>query len=159
VAERGALGYGRHLDQAERDADQRSEYERYRDPRVVDDAVMEQGSADREQHPGLSRPHPSPCGRRRAHPFEGQDEQDAGDQVDDLDQVVRRRPHPHALVGRLFLNIRSMRSVIRKPPTTLLVAATTATTPSTVDRVLSRLPTSTIAPTTAIASRAFVNDM
>src|ERR1700735_437084 len=52
-----------------------------------------------------------------------------------------------------------MRSVIRKPPTTLLVAATIATVPSTVDSVLLCAPTRRIAPTTAIASNAFVNDI
>ena len=46
----------------------------------------------------------------------------------------------HGLVlgfpGRLDLNILSMRSVIRNPPTTLLVAATIAIVPSTVASVL-----------------------
>ena len=50
-------------------------------------------------------------------------------------------------------------SVIRKPPTTLLVAAMMATTPSTVESVLLCSPTIKIAPTTAIASRALVSDI
>ena len=61
--------------------------------------------------------------------------------------------------GRLDLNIFNMRSVIRKPPTILLVAATTAMNPKTKDSVLLCSPTSTIAPTTAIASSAFVSDI
>ena len=62
----------------------------------------------------------------------------------------------YLLVGRLVLNIRSMRSVMKNPPTTLLVAATMAMTPSTVANVLFFSPTRTIAPTTAIASSALV---
>src|SRR5580704_9845701 len=61
--------------------------------------------------------------------------------------------------GRLELNIFSMRSVIKKPPTTLLVAATMAMVPRTVDSVLLCWPTNKMAPTTAMASSAFVNDM
>src|SRR5580700_3935877 len=61
--------------------------------------------------------------------------------------------------GRLDLNIFSMRSVIKKPPTTLLVAATMAMVPRTVDSVLLCWPTNKMAPTTAMASSAFVNDM
>src|SRR6266567_4730497 len=62
-------------------------------------------------------------------------------------------------VGRLVLNILSMRSVMKNPPTTLLVAATMAMTPSTVANVLFLSPTRTMAPTTAMASRALVSDM
>src|SRR5229473_673110 len=61
--------------------------------------------------------------------------------------------------GRLVLNILSMRSVMKNPPTTLLVAATMAITPRIVANSLLRSPTRTIAPTTAIASRALVNDI
>ena len=61
--------------------------------------------------------------------------------------------------GRLDLNIFSMRSVIKKPPTTLLVAATMAMVPRTVDSVLLCSPTNKMAPTTAMASSAFVSDM
>src|SRR5208282_2401591 len=65
----------------------------------------------------------------------------------------------YLFVGRLVLNIRSMRSVMMNPPTTLLVAATMAITPSTVANVLFFSPTRTIAPTTAMASSALVSDM
>ena len=40
------------------------------------------------------------------------------------------------LLGRLVLNILSMRSVMRNPPTTLLVAAMMAITPRTKAKVL-----------------------
>src|SRR5450631_1469378 len=65
----------------------------------------------------------------------------------------------YLLAGRLVLNILNMRSVMTNPPTTLLVAATMAITPSTVAKVLFFSPTRTIAPTTAMASRALVSDI
>ena len=62
--------------------------------------------------------------------------------------------------GRLVLNILSMRSVIRKPPTTLLVAATTGDGAEHRRRECScARPTSTMAPTTAMASSALVSDI
>ena len=61
--------------------------------------------------------------------------------------------------GRLDLNIFNMRSVMKNPPTMLLVAATTAMNPKTAESVLLCSPTSTMAPTTAIASRALVSDI
>src|SRR6202167_1918780 len=65
----------------------------------------------------------------------------------------------HYLLGRLLLNILSIRSVIKNPPTTLLVAATMAIVPRTVAKVLFFSPTRTIAPTTAMASSALVKDI
>ena len=64
-----------------------------------------------------------------------------------------------AFSGLLALNILSMRSVMRNPPTTLLVAATIAMVPRTVASVLLCSPARMIAPTTAIASRALVSDI
>src|SRR5271154_4480351 len=48
---------------------------------------------------------------------------------------------------------------MRKPPTILLVAAITATVPRICAMRLCALPASTIAPTTAMASRALVSDI
>src|SRR5215472_254293 len=97
---------------------------------------------------------------RRTHPLERQNEERARDQVNDFDEVLAACQFVHDFVaGRLLLNIFSMRSVMRNPPTMLLVAAMTAMVPSTAERVLLCSPTSTIAPTTAIASSALVSDI
>src|SRR5262250_1887349 len=55
--------------------------------------------------------------------------------------------------------MRSMRSVIRKPPTMLLVAATMAIVPRIAARLVLCSPARMMAPTTAIASRALVRDI
>ena len=98
---------------------------------VVDDAVMQQGAADGQQHADFARPDAAPGRARRTHPFQRENEKDAGNQVDDFDDGLGDGQGVHGLVGRLVLNILSMRSVIRKPPTILLVAATMASMPST----------------------------
>ena len=57
------------------------------------------------------------------------------------------------------LNISSMRSVTRKPPTTLIVAKTTATNASAFSRSESAEPAMSIAPTRTMPWIAFVPDM
>ena len=160
VAESRPLRHGRHLHQAQGHADDRAEHQRDGDPLVVDDPVMQQRPADGQEHPELAGPHPAPRRGRRAHPFQREDEQGRGDQVGDLDDVFASHGASFmAFSGRLALNILSMRSVMRKPPTTLLVAATIAIVPKTVASVLSCSPARMIAPTTAIASSALVSDI
>src|SRR5205085_9274182 len=121
-----------------------------------DDTVLQQRAGDGKKHSDFTSLNPAARGGRRAHPFQQKDEQHAGDQVCDFDDGLSHGRGVHGLVGRLLLNILSMRSVIRKPPTMLLVAAITATIPSRKESRLSCLPTSTMAPTTAIASRELV---
>src|SRR5580692_10004837 len=117
-------------------------------------------------------------GGGRAHPLQGKNEKCTGDQIEKFDQVLACGEFVHDLSGmiakyelrdmisrvylldgRLLLNILSMRSVIKNPPTTLLVAATMAITPNTTANLLLCSPTRTIAPTTAMASSALVNDI
>ena len=52
-----------------------------------------------------------------------------------------------------------MRSVMMKPPTTLMVAEVTATNPSTVGRSPRSAPASTSEPTSEMALMALVADM
>ena len=60
---------------------------------------------------------------------------------------------------RFFLNILSMRSVIMKPPTTLVVAQVTAIKPSVVLSVLCCAPAATSEPTSEIPEIALVADI
>src|ERR1700686_3842524 len=155
MAERGSLRHCGHVHHAQRDSDSGAEHECDDNPFVIDDAVMEQGTGDGEDHADLASSHAALGRGWRAHPFQRQNKENAGDEVDDLDDLlIAREIGGHGFVGRLDLNIFSMRSVIRNPPTTLLVAAITASTPKTNDSVLLCSPTSTLAPTTAMASRA-----
>ncbi len=59
----------------------------------------------------------------------------------------------------LVLNMRSMRSVMKNPPTMLLNEAATAIAPRIVESFVSCRPAMMIAATTTIASSAFVNDI
>src|SRR5215470_19888592 len=121
---------------------------------------MQQRARDGQQHAELTGPDALARRGRRAHPLQGENEEGACNQVDDFDDVLASGEFVHDLgAGRLDLNIFNMRSVIRNPPTILLVAAITASTPRMNDNLLSCLPTSTIAPTTAMASRALVMDI
>ncbi len=84
-----------------------------------------------------------------------ENEQRGGKNVEELDQVL------HLLLCRSrFLNIFSMRSVIRKPLTMLVIAAVTAMKPSTREQVVaSSAPVIRMAPTTEMAEIALVSDI
>src|SRR5437870_5504050 len=159
MAERGSLRHRGHLDTAERDADACSQHQGDDDPFVIDNSVVQQRARNGQHHTDLAGPDSAPGSARRTHPFRRQYEERAGDQINDFNDVLISGEIGHGLVGRLVLNIFSMRSVIRNPPTTLLVAATTAITPSTAEKVLLCSPTSTMAPSTTMASSAFVRDI
>src|ERR1700733_3681657 len=186
VAESGPLWDGGHLHHAERNADATAEHESDDDPLIVDDAVVEQSAGYGQHHADLAGPDAMAGSGGRTHPLQRQNEKRAGDEVDDFDCGLACGELGHVyfgqscsksvcfgsacfksvssridyfFTGRLVLNILSMRSVMRNPPTTLLVAATMAMTPRTVAKVLFFSPTRTIAPTTAMASRALVSDI
>src|SRR5262249_55245237 len=130
-------------------------------------AQLQQSAADGQHHADFARQNSAPRRRRRIHPLERENKERAGDQIDQSDEALAARELCHDLavvpanlgLGRLDLMIFSMRSVMRNPPTMLLVAAITARIPRMNDSLLSCLPTSTIAPTTAMASRALVMDI
>src|SRR5271166_3140497 len=165
MAERGSLGDGGHRDPPERNADDGAQHQGNRDHAVVMQARPHQGADDGEQHARFACPNAVARSGRRTHPLQREDEQYAGDEIQNFDEdLTSCKFCGHYLAtglvaGRLDLNIFSMRSVMRKPPTILLVAATTATKPKAAESELLCSPTSTIAPTTAMASRALVSDI
>ena len=94
--------------------------------------MVQQRAGDGQEHAQLRPPeHAAPRGRRRAQPLQRKNEERRGDQVSDLDDVFRAIKLFMAFSAPLDLNILSMRSVMMKPPTMLLVAATIAIVPST----------------------------
>src|SRR5690349_21664999 len=159
VAERRPLRDGRHLHFAEWNADDGAEHESDGNPLVIHDAPIEQSSHDCEEHAEFAGPDAVPRRGGRAHPLQRHHEQRRGDEVSQFDNGVCSGEWSHGFGLRLALNIFSIRSVMKKPPTTLLVAATMAMVPSTVDSVDLCSPASRIAPTTAMASRALVSDI
>src|ERR1700739_3469097 len=160
MAQRGSLRHRGHVHASKRDADDGSEHQPNCDPLVIHDAVVQQRAGNREQHSQFAGPDAMARRSRRTHPLQRQNEQRACDQINDFDWKLVSSEFVHGFVaGRLDLNIFSMRSVMRNPPTMLLVAATTAIVPRIGDRALLCSPTRTLEPTTAMASRAFVSDM
>ncbi len=109
VRERGPLRDGRHGHQIrQRDAHGRANEESDENPLIADDFVAEQRADHGQQHADLAHIHATAGGFRRAHPLDGQDEADGGENI-----KRRENSLDHFLTGSLFLNICSMRSVIR----------------------------------------------
>ena len=52
-----------------------------RDQLVVDDAVVQQGAADRQHHAHFARPDAVARGGRRTHPLQRENEQHARDEI------------------------------------------------------------------------------
>src|ERR1700735_2169651 len=159
MAERGSLRHGGHMNHAEGNANDGAQHQSDGDPFVVHNPVVQQSAGNGENHSQLTGPDAVAGGSWRAHQLQRKNEQRCGDKISDFDDVLGDLHLDHGFFVRLDLNILSMRSVIRQPPTTVLVAATIAIVPSTVENVLLCAPTRRIAPTTAMASNAFVNDI
>ena len=150
------LWHGGQRHPRERHANRHANRHRDEDPGVVDNLGVQQRPDDRGNHPGDAGRHAAPRGLRMVQPPQRQDEQRGGGQVAGLRQMLGRftgsAPAP--------LNIFSMRSVMRKPLTMLVVEAATATAPSTVLRkVLLFTGDDNRARTTAMAEMALVNDI
>src|SRR5438876_10364766 len=158
MAERGSLRHCGHLDTAERDTDSCPQHQGNDDPLVIYNSVMQQRARDGQHHTDLTGPYSAAGSARRAHPSQRQNEERAGDQINDVNDVLISGEIGHGLVGRLVLNIFSMRSVIRNPPTTLLVAATTAFTSRTAENGLLCTPNRTMVARTPNVSRSIVSD-
>ncbi len=140
VRERDPLRHGGHRDhQAQRDADRGADQRGHRDQHVALGRHVgpEQRRDDRDAEPDLAGEHPPPRGLRRGHPLEREGEPQRRHQVRQVDPVHPAHegaPSSEGGAGRgrsRARNIFSMRSVMRKPPTTLMVEATTAMKPST----------------------------
>src|SRR5262249_8980725 len=94
-------------------------------------------------------------GRREA--LQSENEEDRRGQVHRLDKVG---PHFLSLSAlSVRLNIRSIRSVMMNPPTTLMVAEITATKPRRVATCPSFAPAATSEPTSEMPEMAFVADI
>src|SRR4029077_18683480 len=130
MAQRRPLRHGGHGHFAEWNADDRSQHQRDDDPFVLHDAGVQQSPRNRQQHTQLTGENSAPRRLRRAQPLQRQNEKRCGNQVSNFDDLIPAGEIDHGFLGPLALNMRSMRSVIRKPPTMLLVAATIAIVPS-----------------------------
>src|SRR5580692_553553 len=154
----GSLRHGRHVHHAEGDADSGSNDQRNQDPLVRHHFRVKERGANSQGSTDLASQNPSACSRRRAQEPEGENEENNRGNVGEI-KILLKCERGHACFDLPDLNMRSMRSVIRNPPTILLNDAATAIAPNTsVSRVSCR-PAMMMAATTTIASRAFVSDI
>src|SRR5580765_4953833 len=72
---------------------------------------------------------------------------------------IANRCHQACCLSRSVLNIRSMRSVMRNPPTTFVEEQATATKPNSVQTQLCISPQTTREPTNEMPDRALVADI
>ena len=70
-------------------------HQRDRNPLVVDDAVLQQRAADGQQHANFASPDAVAGRARRTHPFQRENEKDAGNQIDNFDDGL--------VTGRVFM--------------------------------------------------------
>src|SRR6185436_1457022 len=144
MRERDPLRHLGHRDQqAHRDADDGADDQPADDPPVVDDVAVHQRAQDAEHHAQHRHLHAPPSRLRvREHPEPDEEEERRDEErypVDDdapvgaADDVLfceRSQERDH-FCASFFLNILSIRSVMTKPPTTLMVADATAIAPRT----------------------------
>src|SRR5689334_12632229 len=90
---------------------------------------LEQSADDGGRH-SRSRHDHSTAGRvRMTKPLQAKDEKNGGNQVDCFDQESGVHFFSSALTASFLRNILSIRSVIRNPPVTLIMAEVTAAQP------------------------------
>src|SRR5262245_28287707 len=99
-----------------------------------------------------------------AQSFQTEDKKDRGEQIAEFDKIIAVHQRcssfpPEAPPLIRSLNILSMRSVIINPPTTLIIAETTAMKPRNLLTSLYFPPAVRIEPTTEIAEMALVADI
>ena len=119
VRQRRPLRHGGQRYTRQRHADQKAGGDGQQDPAVMHDLRLHPGRHHGDGHPPDAGEHSLARGLRIAHPVKGENEQ-------------RRRGDRRELPERLdhcFLNIFSMRSVIRNPLTMLVMEANRATAP------------------------------
>src|SRR5262249_19580855 len=102
------------------------------DKQVVVDVRMEQRAKDSGGHTGCGQDHPASGSIRMAQAPQAQNKQAGGDQVCGFEKILCvGHFFSSALAASFLRNIFSMRSVMRKPPVTLIMAEVTARPPRT----------------------------
>src|SRR3954465_5842972 len=128
------------------------------DPVVTNDILLHQRADNREQHAESGVVHAAARFFRRCEPLQPENEQDRRRQVHRFDEVG-----PHFLsvstTRSVRLSMRSMRSVMMNPPTTLIVAEVTATKPRMVATCPWSEPAATNEPTSEMPEIALVADI
>src|SRR5690606_36695862 len=171
VRERGPLRHRGERDARERDAERGPDRERDDDPEVAGDLGVQQRPEHRRAHADHARQHAAARRLGPVQPAQRKDEERGREDVRDLRDLVGPAHGPGSLLdrgdygrrahcpGSLFLNIFSIRSVIRKPLTMFVIEAATAIVPRIVLAVVRCSPAMMIDATIAIAEIALVSDI
>ena len=154
-------GNRRHLDEAERDTDGGADDQRDEDPLVMRHLGVEERCGENgDRGCNFADQHATHRGSRRTEPLQCEHEPDHSEDVADVDEMLNG-DRVHGFFALAVLNMWSIRSVIKKPPTMLLNDAATAMTSPRAEskRRVSCRPAMMMAATTTIASSAFVSDI
>ena len=89
VAQRGSLRHGGHLHHAEGNADGRADDQRDDDPLVLGEFRIRERGANGQRRGNFSRQHAAPRAGRRAEPLDRQNEENGGDDVRAVDELLR----------------------------------------------------------------------
>ena len=127
VRQRRPLRHGGQRHPRERHADQHSGGDRADDPQMMDNGRVGPRDEDGDRRAGHTGVNAIAGGGGGVHPVQGEDEADRRDDVPDLAETVQHQWVPSRLSD--VLNIFSMRSVIRKPLTMLVIDANRAMAP------------------------------
>src|SRR4029453_15056800 len=127
VRERGPLWHRREWNPRQGNADDESCDDRQDDPHMMDDGWLGPGDDDRHSGAGDARVDTPAGGRGCVHPVEREDEHGRRDGVPQLADAIHHARFPSP--GLSVLNIFSIRSVIRKPLTMLVIEAKSAIAP------------------------------
>src|SRR5579872_4887746 len=158
MAQCGSLRNRCHLHQAKRNANSGADDQRDDDPLVLHQFGIEECGADCEHCADLSGENAPARACGGTQEPEGKNEENDRENVGEI-QILLKIQRVHDCFDLPDLNMRSMRSVIRNPPTILLNDAATAIAPRIVVSRVSCRPAMMIAATTTIASSALVSDM
>src|SRR5215467_2126661 len=158
MAQGSSLRHGSHLHHAEGDAYGRADDQADDNPLVLDQLRVIEGCGDRQGSANFSSEHAPARHCRRTQPLQRQHEQHNGGDVCEIQVFLQCKRVGHFL-GLPVLNMRTMRSVMKNPPTILLKEAATAIAPNAVVKGVVCRPAMMIAATTTMASSALVSDI
>src|SRR5262249_68789 len=134
--ERSPLRHGGHGNHGHGNADGGTDDQANHDPDVVMNLGMKESANQGSRHPRRGHNHAAPRGVRMAQALQAHHEQAGGNQVCGFEKILAEDHFFSSALTTSFLrNILSMRSVIRKPPVTLIMAEVTARQPRTEARV------------------------
>src|SRR6476661_6102303 len=130
MRERGPLWHGGHRHHGHGNADAGAQDQADGDVDIVVNIRVKKRAKHSGGHAGRSHDHAAARGVRMAEPLQAKDEEARSDQVCGFKKILSvAHFFSSGLTASFLRNILSMRSVMRKPPVTLIMAEVTAAQP------------------------------